>query len=237
VSTKTFDQLLTDAEEQLWLGFKRAGAKTHRGSRGSSREEAVAKFLAGQLPARFGVTTGEAIDAEERRTGQLDVVIYDRNATAPLLAEKSGDLLPAESLLAVIEVKSRLNKGEMAKCAKAAKAISLLRPYSKKFVAPRKGGRSADDGRHRCQFSVLAFSSDLGRRDWCVKEWKRLKLAVDAASVPADRIDRVLVLDRGMLVPPSATARTRSRGEGDAAGVVSTHDQLSGTRGGAATCF
>src|SRR5438105_4157820 len=83
LSTRTFDQLLVDAEEQLWLGFRRARAKQHRGSRGTSREHGLAHFLTGQLPVRFGVTTGEAIDAEERRTGQLDVVIYDRNITAP----------------------------------------------------------------------------------------------------------------------------------------------------------
>lgn len=153
------------------------------------------------------------MDAAERRTGQLDVVIYDRNVTAPLLAEASGDLLPAESLLAVIEVKSLLTKGEIEKCARAAKAISRLRPYKRPFVPARKGGLSADDGRHRCQFSVVAFSSDLGAKDWCTKEWERLKLVVDGAGVPIDRIDRVLVLDRGMLVPPSATARTAPEGK------------------------
>jgi hypothetical protein len=95
---RTFDQLLESAEEQLWLGFERARAKAHLVSRGTSREGALARFLESQLPAHFGVTTGEAVDSWERRSGQLDVVIYDRNVTAPLLAEASGDLLPAESL-------------------------------------------------------------------------------------------------------------------------------------------
>jgi len=208
LSAKTFDQLLENAEEQLWLGFRRSEAKTHRGERGASRETALARFLESQLPARFGVTSGEGVDSGERRTGQLDVVIYDRNLTAPLLAEDPGDLLPAESLLAVIEVKSTLTKAELEKCARAAKAISRLRPYSKAFVGSRKGGLSAKDNRHRCQYSIVAFESDLSKKGWAPTEWKRLTDAAATANVSQDRIDRVLVLDRGMLVPPSATART-----------------------------
>jgi hypothetical protein len=212
VGSRTFDQLLSDAEEQLWLGFRRAGNKKHRGSRGASREEALAEFLTEQLPGRFGVTTGEAIDSGERRTGQLDVIVYDRHLTAPLLTEKSGDLLPAESLLAVIEVKSKLTKAEALKCARAAKSVAKLRPYGKAFVASRKDGLPADDGRHRCLYSVLAFSSDLSIAKWPENEWARFEKAVDDASVSRERIDRVLVLDRGMIVPTTATARTASSG-------------------------
>lgn len=213
MSGRTFDQLLADAEEQLWQAFSRARAKQHRGSRGASREAAVARFLRGQLPARFGVTTGEAIDAQERRTGQLDVVIYDRNVTAPLLAEESGDLLAAESLLAVIEVKSTLTKAEIEKCAKAARAVARLRPYGKSFIATRQAGSAADDGRCRCQFSVVAFSSNLSATNWCEKEWKRIKAAVATERISVEQIDRVLVLDSGILVPPSSTGRTAPDGK------------------------
>jgi uncharacterized protein DUF6602 len=158
------------------------------------------------MPGRFGVTTGEAVDSRERRSGQLDVVIYDRNLTAPLLAEDSGDLLPAESLLAVIEVKSTLTKSEMEKCATAAKKMSLLRPYGSAFVASRRAGLPASDGLHRCQYSVVAFESDLAESRWAEAEWNRLKSAASSANVEPERIDRVLVLNRGMLVPPTATA-------------------------------
>lgn len=164
-------------------------------------------FLEAQLPARFGVTTGEAVDARERRSGQLDVVVYDRELTAPLLREKSGDLLPAESLLAVIEVKSTLTKGELEKAARSAKAVSRLRPYGSKFVTPRQAGLPAADGRYRCQYSVVAFTTDLGNKRWVEKEWARVTAAAVSAGVGVGCLDRVLVLDRGILVPPSSTAR------------------------------
>lgn len=205
--SKTFDQLLEDAEEQLWLGFKRAGTKKHTVLRGASREEALADFLTAQLPSRFAVTQGEAVDAKEHRTTQLDVVVYDRNLTAPLLSERSGDLLPAEALLAVIEVKSTLTKAELEKCARAAKSLAALEPYGRQFLPPRTAGEAADDGRTRCMYSVIAFTSDLGEADWATKEWLRLHAATKTESVEVERIDRVLVLDRGMLVPPWARAR------------------------------
>jgi uncharacterized protein DUF6602 len=208
MSARTFDDLLAHAEDELWLGFHRAGVQKHSASKGRTREDAIAAFLAGRLPDRFGVTTGEAIDAREHRTGQLDVVIFDRNTTAPLLAESSGDLLPSEGLLAVVEVKSILTLDELRTCARAAKALSELEPDGKPFLLPRTDGAPADDGRYRCQYSVIAFRSNLGETDWAEKEWRRLLKATTEEQVAVEHIDRVLVLDRGMLVPPSATART-----------------------------
>jgi hypothetical protein len=149
---RLFDDVLDRAEEELWVGFERAKAKTHNVLRGISREDALANFLESQLPARFCVTTGEAIDAKERRTGQLDIVIYDGNRTIPLLKEKSGDVLPAESLLAVVEVKSVLTLAELVKCGKAAKAIASLGPHGREFLSPRQSGLDASDG-------IIAVSS------------------------------------------------------------------------------
>jgi hypothetical protein len=66
LSTRTFDQLLLDAEEQLWLGFRRARAKQHRGSRGASRERGLASFLTGQLPgASANVHDEQALSADD----------------------------------------------------------------------------------------------------------------------------------------------------------------------------
>ncbi len=211
---RTFEQILLTAQENLWGGFERAKVIRHTGSKGTARENSLAIFLQSQLPDRFCVTTGEAVDSQERRTGQLDVVIYDRNRTVPLLSEESSDVLPAECLLAVIEVKSKLTQDELNKCARAAKAISDLRPYGQPFLAARRGGADADDGRHRCLFSVIAYETDLSATSWVNKEWARINLAITDAEVSADRVDRVLVLNRGIIVPPTSTGRSTEDGQG-----------------------
>lgn len=202
----TFQDLMRAAEDQLLLGFEVAARFDHKGLRGSTREEVVAKFLSEQLPGRFGVSSGEAIDADGNRTGQLDIVIFDRSAVAPLLKRASGDLLPAEALLAVIEVKSTLTQKDLNMAAKAAKRISNLRPFGKGFIATRTEGEDFD-GRLRCQYSVVAFTSNLSESDWAAREWRRVKKASVAADVAPERLDRVLVLDRGMLLPPFSRAR------------------------------
>lgn len=213
-SRKTFAQILATAEKELWLGFESAKVKRHPGSRGSSREEALRSFLESQLPDRFRVTTGEAVDSREKRTGQLDIVIYDKNRTVPLLQEDPGDVLPAESLLAVIEVKSTLTQDELNKCAIAAKAVSDLRPNGRNFLPPRQDGTDASDGDFRCQYSVIAYDTNLREKDWPEKEWERLVKSTKFAAVAPNRIDRVLVLSRGLIVPPSRTGRATKDGEG-----------------------
>jgi hypothetical protein len=205
----TFEDLMRAAEEQLLLGFELAARFRHKGLRGSSREQVIADFLTGQIPSRFGVTAGEAIDADGRRTGQLDIVVYDRYATAPLLKREAGDLLPAEALLAVIEVKSVLSQKELNMAAGAARRISQLRPFGEAFVPARKQGADFD-GRCRCQYSVVAFTSNLGENNWPTKEWGRVIKAATKTAVNTERIDRVLVLDRGMLVPPTKTAKQKT---------------------------
>jgi len=209
-----FDQILESAEQELWTSFERSKAKRHNVLRGFSREEAVAYFLRSQLPKRFEVSTGEAVDAEGARTGQLDIVIYDQNRTVPLLTEKAGDVLPAECLLAVVEVKSVLTVVELESCAKAAGAISRLRLHGKTLLTPRQQGLDASDGQPRCQYSVLAFDSNLSKDDWADREWDRLVNACQAEEVTPERIDRVLVLNRGMLVPPSKRAKVEADGKG-----------------------
>lgn len=197
------------AEEQLLLGFELAARFRHKGLRGSSREEVVADFLSDQIPSRFGVTAGEAIDAAGGRTGQLDIVVFDRYATAPLLKRDAGDLLPAEALLAVIEVKPMLSQKDLNMAAAAARRISELRPFGEPFVPARQDGAEYE-GRCRCQYSVVAFKSNLGEANWPTKEWERLTKAATKAEIGTERIDRVLVLDRGMLVPPTKSAKQKA---------------------------
>jgi hypothetical protein len=138
---------------------------------------------------------------------QLDLIVYDTNLSAPLLrGAESGDLVPAEALLAVVEAKSTLTKSEAEACSKAVASLAALEPYGKPFIAPRAGGEHAGGRQVRCQYSVLAFDTNIGPRDWASKEWTRLRTAATSNGAPIDRIDRVAVLTRGMLIPPDREA-------------------------------
>lgn len=209
------DQLLSSAEDQLWSDFDRARVFDHSGVIGSAREGAVARFLREHLPERFVVTTGQAVDASGLLTPQLDLILYDSHLSAPLLRHPTGpELVPAEALIAVVEVKSKFTREEATRCVRAATSLSQLDVYGENFVASRVGGADAADGAPRCMYSILAFESDLSAADWAASEWKRLREVTSETNADVSRIDRLTVLSRGLLVPPTCTALPAQDGKG-----------------------
>jgi hypothetical protein len=82
--------------------------------RGALREEALRLFLSKHLPARFGVGSGQVVHPSNLMSRQCDIVIYDRLNTPRLMPDETHSLFPVESVLAVVEVKSRLNASEVA---------------------------------------------------------------------------------------------------------------------------
>lgn len=210
-----FDRLLALAENQLWADFDRAGVFDHSGVIGSTREIAVAQFLREHLPQRFVVTSGKAVDSNGLLTPQLDLIIYDSYLSAPLLRRLTGpELVPAEALIAVVEVKSMFSREETKRCLQAARALSTLRVYGGCFVQSRVGGAHAADGAPRCMYSILAFESDLAASGWAANEWNRLQDVGSELGADISRIDRLTVLTRGLLVPPTCTALPAEDGKG-----------------------
>jgi hypothetical protein len=82
--------------------------------------------------------------------------------------------------------------------------IVSLRPYSKEFAVARSWGADASDENPRCLYTIFAFNSDLGSDGWLQKEATRLRDEAEELGVPVERVDRVVVLERGMLMPPAA---------------------------------
>jgi hypothetical protein len=160
----------------------------------------------------FGVGSGEALDYRDNRTGELDVFIYDKSTAAPIQTSNESLLVPAEVLYAVIEVKSVLTQDELDKCMIAAKRVRGLRPFKGKFIASPVGGEKHEE-HHRCPYFVFSYRSNLGRDGWAQKEFDRTKLSATKAGCDMDNIDRVFVLDRGILHPQMGVA---SEGENSA---------------------
>jgi hypothetical protein len=99
-------QLLAD------LGLSRTVAD-HPGTLGDATELDWVGMLQDVLPQRYGVSRAFVVDAKERRSEQLDVVIHDRHFS-PLLFEVGGArFIPAEGVYAVFEVKQQINKDQV----------------------------------------------------------------------------------------------------------------------------
>lgn len=85
----------------------------HMGERGSEREAVLRSFLSAYLPTRYGISSGEIVDYQGGTSHQCDLIIYDHYNCPLLLAGRDVRIFPAESVLAVIEVKSVLSAKEI----------------------------------------------------------------------------------------------------------------------------
>jgi hypothetical protein len=206
-----FRTVLAAAKQELLLGGEKAAAFLHRGIRGDERAAELAKFLRQRLPDRFGVGKGEVIDFSDCRSGQLDLIVYDRAGCAPISVQNENLLLPCEALYAAIEVKSIVTQQELNTSFKAAGKIRNLRPFKTRFVASRKDGDAADGGSHRCMYVIFGYTSDLSNdAEWLQKEQRRLQNAGRISEVAIDGVDRLIVLDRGMINPGAAVGKWES---------------------------
>jgi hypothetical protein len=203
-----FRAVLQAAKEEVLLGSSKATAFDHKGIRGDERAASLAQFLRQRLPERFGVGKGEVLDYLDHRTGQLDLVVYDKSSSAPISAQNENLLLPCEALYIAIEVKSIVTQAELDKALKAAARLRELRPFKAHFVAPRKDGSPADDENHRCMYVVFGYTSDLANdSDWLPKEQTRINSAARAAGVCLDCVDRLIILDRGIINPAASAGK------------------------------
>lgn len=197
-ASRQLSERMKEAGEQLTLDFRSATAFEQAGARGSEREESVRRFLKDRLPGGYDVTTGFVFDARDALSKQLDVLIY-RIRDTPFLVNGESVLVPCESLLAAIEIKSVLTPEEIRDGLEIAKSIRALKPFDKSFVDARRRGEQADDN-CRCLFTIFAFGTSLTEgEDWLTREGARFMKQANELAIPPQYVDRLIVLDRGII--------------------------------------
>jgi len=67
------------------------------------------------IPDRYGIGSGVIVNSYGNQSKQWDIIIYDKDILPPFVFEMSRGMFPAETVLAVIEVKSKLTKAELIK--------------------------------------------------------------------------------------------------------------------------
>ena len=95
----------------------------HRLLKGQLRELFVSNVLSSFLTNQLGIGTGVIVNQRGDESNQMDIVIYDRSLLPPLIREKHLGVYPAESVLATIEVKSRLDKASLTTSEEAAQRL------------------------------------------------------------------------------------------------------------------
>lgn len=173
-------QRLEGIRRQL-LGTLEAGRSMSAATKGHERETFIHSFLSEVFPTPFRFGTGDVTDNHGAKSGQLDVVIeYPFSPSLPIVGSATTRLYLAESVAAVVEVKSDV----AAQWGDALNTARALHPISRSFGATLTMGPMFE---HIPLFSV-GYSG-----------WKNAK-TVKSHLVVATEISGILVIDAGIFV-------------------------------------
>jgi hypothetical protein len=180
------------AVKEFGIELMKTGSINHPGNRGGAREEVLRTFFRQRLPMRYAVAEGEVIDLYGQTSPQMDLIFYNQGVDFALNSDLTS-ILPAEALLASIEVKSMLNQAEILKSINAAQKLRMLMPFGKPLGGTNVG--SATTSQARYYHCVFAYNTDLTPDNWLEKEAKRF---LDSCK-KEHLIDAVYVVGRGLL--------------------------------------
>ena len=195
--TPTLNPKFSAAVQEFGIALKNSSVITHRGNKGSSREESLRKFFRERLPTAYTVAEGEVVDLMGEVSPQLDLIFYDNSTNFSFHAEQT-QILPAEALLASVEVKSRLTGQEIEKSVNAARKLRKLQPFGRPLGGTDIGKKPAQNIA-RYFHCVFAYETDLAEANWMMNEYARVKSECNSDHL----IDVVYVLNRGVFNIPA----------------------------------
>lgn len=135
----------------------------HKGNIGDSREKELIRFLEKVMPDRYGFSSGEMIDLSNNRSGQTDIIIYDK-LFSPYFTDGSGKIVaPIDSVFGTIEVKSVLDDSALEQLKEQISTqSSLKRQEANGFqILPFTAIASSNKSKNDMIFSLFAFDTNL----------------------------------------------------------------------------
>jgi hypothetical protein len=126
-----YKQLVVERIRFALEAAKAARTLENRGVKGAIREVLIADLFRPLLPSDMGIASGVLISAfDEGQSAQQDIIIFNKRIISPLLFEQGPAIVPVESALACIEIKSRLTAQEVRKAHESAISVRKLSRHS-----------------------------------------------------------------------------------------------------------
>ncbi|MEH2513470.1 hypothetical protein V1291_004824 [Nitrobacteraceae bacterium AZCC 1564] len=192
VSSRVDITLISKWFEQSLLSLKalhkqKAGIR-HPRHRGDARETDLVKVLEPMFPRSIELSKGFVIERTTAHSREQDILLLDTATGAAVVHTDGCSYYPVEAVFGAIEVKSRLNLGELRKAILSCMSVKRL------ALPPQQKIPIGD-----IWYSLFAYESD-----WDLDTTaKRIDKAV--ADVPINlRPDAVYILGKGLLIPGSA---------------------------------
>jgi hypothetical protein len=105
---------IAQAAEKLRTDFEYIrGTNPHAGESGGEAEQIVKEFLNRHMPQRFRAASGFVIDNDSQMSEHEDVLVYDALSSPIFRYTEDNQIISADAVASVIEVKSVLNKKEL----------------------------------------------------------------------------------------------------------------------------
>lgn len=203
----TIAGLISQAAKKLRDDFEHIRATiSHSGEKGGETEDKVREFLNGHIPKRFHATKGFVIDADNQISDHQDVIIYDQQSSPVYRYDGANQIVSADAVAAIIEVKSVLNKSQLEEAFAKIEEVKRLkkRPIS---GMDQKATESTDTTTGTLGI-IFGFGSDIS-----LEKLAEHCLDLNEKYESAHRPDIIVVLDVGVI---NYTARfVGSRNMGD----------------------
>lgn len=107
--------LLQAAGRQLQAEFREIkDSNPHAGDSGAEAEEILKQFLRDRLPRRFAIESGIVLGSQGAVSRQTDLIVYDAMSAPVYRKGPRTHIVPRDNVAAVIEVKSKLSKDQLA---------------------------------------------------------------------------------------------------------------------------
>lgn len=134
---KLLQQHIHNISESMSSRFQMTSISSHSGNIGTARELVVKDLLKDNLPSNIAISTGEAFDSNDDKSGQLDIIIHS-TSTPKLTVQDNIKILPIDGIICAIECKSNLTTGSMAEGASHLKSAldSCVKFKSLKRINP-----------------------------------------------------------------------------------------------------
>ena len=107
-------------------------------TKGDASESAWLRLLKAYLPHRYSVARAFVVDSESQCSDQIDIVIFDRQYTPFIFNYEGAQLIPAESIYAVFEVKQSITADYIGYAREKATSVRSLHRTS--LPIPHAGG-------------------------------------------------------------------------------------------------
>ena len=133
--TITHEFLVSSLETVVGLA-ESFGCVEHGGVKGVLRESLIDLFLDPLLMPPYKAGTGVIVDSKGGQSGQCDVIIWDDSIFRPIYSARGAGIYLIESVVAVIEVKSRLEHDSIRQAitrTQQFKEMAILRPPTPQY--------------------------------------------------------------------------------------------------------